>query len=515
MRQFDKRLPRVLWVAAFIILIAAAGLVFLPGIVEKSLRKKLENNLLLTFDDLDLSFQSKTLVLLNVRFRDSIHNASILVPEMRLEGFHFFRQLFRGQTMLERAVLLRPEIKIRKDSVEAKSGGESLKKRQVFIGQLKILNGEMLVQETLPSVSDTIFRTGFDFEMHQVTLDNHSRLFHFGQLAFDSASFSLKNGKYIFPDKLYRLNYQTGEYRTTKQKLDIDVLSLTSEYSKYEMGRQTGTETDWLDLLFTKVELSGVDLQKLLSDTALVASHLQFGKMKVEAFKDKRLPFPQKPNTKLPMDLINSLPFGLHFDSVICKSGDIQYSERVAGSNDAGVVTFSDFKFKISQLSNRMHEITDTTTIEASALAMQQVLLNASFEIPNVKYNVEYRAKGTLAPALISAFNPVIRHNAGVVVQRGAIKSFAFDFRYDNDQSQGQLLWQYDSLKVLVFDRASYRSKRFQSFLVNKLVLKSSNLKGERNYKTGNIGFTRDKKKSVFNYWWKSLLSGLKDIAII
>jgi hypothetical protein len=26
----------------------------------------------------------------------------------------------------------------------------------------------------------------------------------------------------------------------------------------------------------------------------------------------------------------------------------------------------------------------------------------------------------------------------------------------------------------------------------------------------GNIGFDRDTKRSVFNYWWKSVLSGIK-----
>ena len=49
----------------------------------------------------------------------------------------------------------------------------------------------------------------------------------------------------------------------------------------------------------------------------------------------------------------------------------------------------------------------------------------------------------------------------------------------------------------------------FASFLANTFVINNKSPNG-KNLRVGEIYFERDKQKSIFNFLWKSLLSGIK-----
>ncbi len=115
----------------------------------------------------------------------------------------------------------------------------------------------------------------------------------------------------------------------------------------------------------------------------------------------------------------------------------------------------------------------------------------------------------------IEAFNPMLVQNAAVRVETGNLKRLAFNFTYDDDRSAGDLLFEYDNLKVHILDKEDRTNKKVQSFFTNILVLQKGNIRDDRSFREGTIAFERDKKKSLFNYWWKSLLSGIKSIAIL
>jgi hypothetical protein len=84
----------------------------------------------------------------------------------------------------------------------------------------------------------------------------------------------------------------------------------------------------------------------------------------------------------------------------------------------------------------------------------------------------------------------------------------------------------YQGLKVVMFKdpQASENGKRkrkkkdedgkkdnLKTFLLNTFILKK-NMDGSlpEEERTGTISFERDKTRSIFNYWWKSLFSGIK-----
>ncbi|HYH55432.1 MAG TPA: hypothetical protein VD772_02405, partial [Anseongella sp.] len=86
-----------------------------------------------------------------------------------------------------------------------------------------------------------------------------------------------------------------------------------------------------------------------------------------------------------------------------------------------------------------------------------------------------------------------------------------FSFEADSSRSKGSMKFYYNNLSVeLLGKEDSEENMKVASALANMLLLNSSNPPPEGPLRTGTISFRRIKNKSIFNYLWKSLLSGFK-----
>ena len=70
-----------------------------------------------------------------------------------------------------------------------------------------------------------------------------------------------------------------------------------------------------------------------------------------------------------------------------------------------------------------------------------------------------------------------------------------FDFSYTNNYSVGNLILDYQNLKISLLDRTTKQSKDIKSLLANTLIVREKNLPEQRRYRNGKIYFVRDKKK--------------------
>jgi hypothetical protein len=52
-------------------------------------------------------------------------------------------------------------------------------------------------------------------------------------------------------------------------------------------------------------------------------------------------------------------------------------------------------------------------------------------------------------------------------------------------------------------------AKKIGSFLINNFVIEKEN-QPDKNFRPGSIEFERDTTRSIFNFWWKSIASGLE-----
>ncbi len=316
----------------------------------------------------------------------------------------------------------------------------------------------------------------------------------------------------VLPGGLYRLEANQLLYDSEDSEVRLDSFSLKSEFAKYEIAHQTGVQTDWFDINSKTVTLKNLNLNAALNDTAFIASGLWMNDFTMTVFRDKRLPFPDKPDTKLPAEMIDNLPFGLHIDSLLMQNANIRYEEHWENNDQPGAVTFNNLEAKINDISNSPDLIRGETIIKVACNVLNDAPFKVQFTFPNKKYPVAYRTEGRLGPMPMDPFNSLFRSSASTDINSGTIKELKFGFTYNNEHSAGNMNFEYENLKVSLFDAEDGDTKKIKSFLLNTFVVRDQNPDKNGNLKQGKISFDRDKDKSIFNYWWKSVLSGIKDI---
>ena len=460
---------------------------------------------------------SDRIVLQQLELTDTTGFGKILIPELEIKGFRILPFLFHGKREFSRITVKNARINIGINSGEKTkntSPGSTKNEKAIVIGKLEFIHTQLLICKTAIENQDSLLSTWLNLEIRDINTGNSHGTFHYRNTSFKRIRMTLENGQYILSDQPYRFRYDQISYDSESQKIAVNLLKMISNDPKYEIGRKKGVETDWLNLVFNELELKGIRLNDLLNDKAFIVTEGRIKKFTVDAFRDKRLPDPDKPDTKLPTETINTLPFAFHCDSFLINQGWITYSERVENSEKAGEVHFSRLKVRIKNISNVDSLIKGSTTMTTSAYIMDGAKLNADFTFPNKKYPVAYQVKGHLGSMPFSSFNPIAQYNGGIFIEEGRIDRIDFDFDYTNDHATGNLLFEYQGLKVSLLDQDDGSKEKLKSFLVNSLVLTKKN-QGEKVFsRQGKISFDRDKKKSVFNYWWKSVFSGIKDIAI-
>lgn len=435
---------------------------------------------------------------------DSIHANSI-----QCKGIHILPLLFKGLLVVNKVSVDQPGIFISKNSGKAP---DKAAKKKIRIKKLEVRNVKLMMSETDSAKKDTVFYVEMNAGLWNLDINSTAKQFVFQNSSFDRIHLSVNNSKYSLPDNRYRAYCDTLGFDSHTRHFTAHNIRLKSNYSKYEIARLDGVETDWFDISLDSLLLQETHLDELLKENLLNIKKAELNGLKIHTFRDKRMPFPEKQDSKLPMEMISSLPFKLHTDTVLLKNAYIDYAEHRENADKAGIIKFYQVNATISNLSNADSLINGKTTMEVSTKLMNESTLKAEFVFPNNRYPEKYQVTGSLQPVKMNTFNPMVMPVAFMQFKSGSTKTLNFDFIYDDDLSSGEVIFEYENLKVVLLNKKN-NAQAIKSFLANTFVVKKNQLQNDKSFKKGTISFERDKKKSVFNYWWKSLLSGLKDSA--
>ncbi len=502
-------------VVAVVFLIVAGSFLF-SHLAKKNIRGLKFASLELNSQNIETNLFKRQIILKEAELKAPGSGNNVVIPNAKLTGIHLFHLIFSNEIVVNKFTVSGPTINFyKKDGGKSSSDTTGRKKNTVLIKHLEVPGLEFNLLTENDNKPDTTFTTVLDFDIWKLSTDSASAgKYSLGGVNFNRIEAMIKQGSYKMKNKLYRLSYKRIGFNSEEPDLTIAGLKMDSPHKKFEIGHVTGVQTDWLNINIDSLRLKNIDLKAALQDTAIIFGACSIKNFEVEVFRDKRLEFPQKPDTKLPMDMINNLPVAFHSDSIIIENGNIKYEEFAEGADEAGHITFNDLQASIVNLSNIDSLITGKTKLSAKANIMNQPTLNADFIFPNVKYDEPYQASGTLEPTQISIFNPMMHPSAGVKINSGHINQLAFDFSYNYSGSSGNLIFKYENLDFTMYNREDNSEKPIESFFVDAIAIRNSNTEGD-SYQKGEISVERNVKKSVFNYWWKSLFSGIKSVVVV
>jgi uncharacterized protein involved in outer membrane biogenesis len=500
--------------AILIVLVLLHFLVLRPVVknqLEKVVKTNISHDAEFTWQEMDLDYFPPGIELEEIELNaDTIKNSSFSVElrmeELEVSGFDLFGFLFNDQIEIGEIELDRPLINLTqykdtqnknsKDTTSSSQNNSSIKSFEVESFSLK--NGSVkLYKDTLQVLE--ISELGLFFE--QLFKKTGSKLVN---LAGFELEIDRLNGK--TPDGIYNLQVNNMQIRQEQNSFKLDSLSFTPTLSKAEFSAQAEHEKDRMVINTGAIEFSNLNFDEMLNRQVFLAGFLEIKNPVIEIYKDKRLPDPQK-DFKLPSQMLSNLKIKIRLDSLGIRNGNITYLERKDIGDEPGRLTFESLESTIYNLHtfNEEGEQQEGRLI-ANTKVMGEVLLNADITYPAGFQEDSFVVKGNLKPMNLTIFNPMLIQVAALKIESGTSDQLEFDFTANQNLSSGEMRFYYQDFKMNpVKDNLGNDLK---SMVSNLAIINANPKNGD--FRVGDIRFEREQKKSIFNYWFNSLMSGFK-----
>ncbi|ELR69261.1 hypothetical protein C900_05332 [Fulvivirga imtechensis AK7] len=510
--------------AAMIVAAVVAILVFVDPWIESQIKDRLrsleKDSLTITYKDLDIDLLSGSMILKDgsvEQHTDGQSNFRITVEKVNVSGFDIISYVFSNKIVLDRLEIDSPNIRYtlatRADSVANSHSGVQLPKIMIELIQLK--DGVFSIVEVKDSVSAIVAEGKFKVTAGDLATDSTATR-NYKYFDLQSLNIQASDVNYVMADSLHNMHIKSISYNLNEEAIRVDSLHIRSLYKKYELARVAGHELDWMDIYNPAVTVTGMRLASIAGGFYDI-DNITIEGFDAVLFRDKRLPFPDKPDTKLLHQALADIPSPISINTIELKKANVEYQEHVAEGGEPGNVTFNNLYatfYNFTNVDSIAKSVKYTAHMDAQCNIMGNSLLKASFSFPLIASEQPYTVSGSLQEMDLTAFNPMLERVAFTSIEKGRLVDLDFDFHYNTEQANGKMNFSYEDLKINTISKATNSSKGagqdIKSFIANLLILKKNNLKDKDDFRVGDIDFARHKKKSIFNYWWKSLLTGFR-----
>lgn len=323
------------------------------------------------------------------------------------------------------------------------------------------------------------------------------------QMTLDTPKFHTPDGYYEIAAKQIALN---------SDLLRVFDVAITCKKEKYELGNIVGHEIDWFDASVDSITMKISDLGSLLKQPEIAKIKIHSPTLTV--FRDKRLPFPENRRPPLVRDLLSNNEFSFALDTIEFMDGKITYQQFVKEEKGSGMISFERLNATITDLTSYTFERKKNPRLLANCALYGEAKLFADITFPGNRNAKQTLVKGKVMSMDLTIFNKMISYVSVLELKSGQSDNLEFEFSYNDTLSAGDMKFVYEDLAVAFLEKQESEPdgvlNKVKGFLVNNLVIDKSNNLESNKFRVGKIKFKRDERKSVFNYWWGSILVGFK-----
>jgi hypothetical protein len=512
----SKSLKRFFKITA-VILITLAGAVliggyFLTGKLEQEIHKKLTaigiQSKSISISLLKRSIEIDSMVYTNP---DSTvkhpHQGSL--QKIKISGVHVIRFLKKKELIVDNLILSDGIIrynKTLKTRTDSSSSTSKEKINKIQVNYISITNiSAAILNDTVPESSGTI---------NTLEAEDLSILFKSDTtLSIGSITADLEKLKQQKKGALHAFSAASITYNSKKELLEADSFRIIPRYNKPDFARIAKIQKTRLDILLPKAVFEGVNQRRFFADSTLDIERITIPNPVVHAYRDKRYPFVRDWIMPLPVEGVRRLPFKLKIDSILISHADIAYEEfSEKGLETTGTITFNNLNASFAGLSTELKNPDKQAfcTLVTHCKVMNNGTLHATFKLPlNSKTN--YEAFGNLRNMDLTSLNPSLGNLSRIEIKAGTLNDLHFNFSYNDNVSTGEVLINYTDLKLRALKKEKiHEVNKLLSAAINAVVKSDKDKSVDKSKRIGMIDIERDKKRFVFQFWWKSLLDGLQ-----
>jgi hypothetical protein len=319
-------------------------------------------------------------------------------------------------------------------------------------------------------------------------------------------------------NKVYNFKISGLDYNSQTSLLHTEQIRLIPSQSETEFVNANKYSKDRFNIVIGSMDLVQINRQSLLRQE-IVADRLILSDASFRIFRDKSVPHDSVDRTHdYPQEAIMRLSLPLYIGKIIFRNSYIEYKEKNEKSDSSGKVAFFHVNASLKNVTNLPDSIRKNNQMR---LHFESSFLNASSFTADINMRLNDRlgrfqldAKLHEMPAVM--LNPLLKPMALAELEKGKINSLQYKMDATNTKARGTVLIKYEDLKIKILKKDENKNKYKQKFLPTLaagVLLKDSNPQHDK-MRVGNVDYTRDIHRSIFNLMWKSLFSGIKQVAL-
>jgi len=448
-----------------------------------------------SYGDLHVASSGKQLHFTKIKYHSLKKDISFEADEIIFKGLSLYDLFQNNGLHVDSIFFIRPNISFDK-TVQNKDSSES-KEIKLKIGYLNIVDGgfTMILDST-----ENMNVGEFNFTALDISTTAGDTDFNFNYNAFEGSTAEFK-----FENSNNKINVNDILFSSDNQ-LSIAKVELKSKKVNARLSSETTT-------YFSDISMD-ILMDSLIRNQVILSDLVSIDSFYVEAGVHYYPVSNTSVRPKMPIELIRSLSPLKLVKQLAFKNGNIKYDGYKEKSDKLISIYFKQMEGVITGL-GQLSETNKTANLKVESDFMNVCHMKANITFDLSSNNEDHNIVGEIKPFKLSRLNPLLNQIAPFQFKGGAINSFTFNIDLNEDYSSGVVNLLYDDLEITSIKKEDDSERGgFAIFLANTFVVRNNNPVNDKEVVKGEVDFERLKERSMFNYWWKSLFSGFKDVII-
>lgn len=330
----------------------------------------------------------------------------------------------------------------------------------------------------------------------------------------------LRDYRHRTSDSLYWMIVRDVSYNAAESNLHIGQFSVEPRYSRTEFDKRVKFQQDRFDVQFNNIVVNKLEPNVLLQEQQIRAQRINIGSGNVSIYHNRILPPSNQVKTgQFPHQLLQKLSVPVLIDSLRADKVDVSYMELNEKSLQAGTILFKQVHGLFRNITNIDTAIAKNRhcVADLDAVFMQRGKLRARFDFFLDSKNGGFAISGQLKDMDGRELTALTRPLGLIEIKSGYIQDVSFSMQGTEKSASGEVKLVYDNLKVRILKRdeetKEIKRKGLLSLFANVVAINNSNPRDGKLH-IAHPRYTRDPRKSFFNLVWKTLFTGVKEIAI-
>jgi len=547
---------RFLIIAGIVLIVFAVVVITFNGIVAGILENKVDaflkehpvKNYQISYDRVGFNFLNRSVRIVGLTYKpepaflDSIKNSGFkaMIPEIEVGKFIVsgidFVDLIKNKKAIIGDVTIK-NVFVKLNKIDGKKQPETAKKEEpdtiaktsIIPDSVKIkgLNG-LLIKEfeikkskveiyNLKRLKTELTNREVRLTVKNIKLEKKDPAQDYLYLDIEDIVLEVDHNVFRTADNLYEITFDKLHTTFRSKAISITNFHFNPLYSKKSFSKQIKYQQERYDISSPEVLLSSPNYSELLADNELNIHSVVLKNPDISIYRDKRLPFPHFKRPLLPHQALKRMAMKLNIDTVTIDNATFVYEEKTDKNSKTLNLDFQKLNGTITNICNNPEELKENENMKVNmnGKLMGAAPFNVSMIFPMKARNDTFVFSGTVnGKVSFKIFNKAIYPAAGIKFDGGTLDKMTFKGGANAKYSTGTMTLLYHNLSMHIVKNDEVSKNKFLSWSASALLRKNNPDKNNPPKKAVMV-FERDIEKGFGNFFWKTILSGLKGSMVV